>query len=422
MPEPFSSKQKLLKSLVDRTPTPARGQTLIWDTLIPGFAVRVRPSGAKIYVLKYRVGARQRWMTLGQHGVHLTCEEARAKALAAVAQINAGEDPQLRKESARRAVFVDELARLYLSEGRASKPDKRESSWSTDESRLKRHVLPLIGKMRITDLSRRDIERMAMKISAGGTAKDEKTGRRGRAIMRGGPLVAAGCITTLSAMLNWAKARQLIAENPALGIKKAQPARRERFLSTAEARTLLATLSKLEQQKAIAPSHASILRLLLFTGARKSEITGLRWPEVDLERGAVRLPRHRSKTGERVIHLNAPSVQELMRLPQSSAFVFPNLKGGDGPTVGLHKTWRVVRQHAKLEDVRIHDLRHSFASFAADDGQSLQMIGKALGHRQAQTTERYAHLTEDPVRRLSERVGQRLLALPDAASPQENSH
>lgn len=413
MSEPTSTRAKIIKTLVDRTPLPARGSRFVWDTLIPGFGLRVRPSGAKSYVYKYRIGARQRWLDLGRHGIEITTEEARAKALAAANQVNAGEDPQLAKEARRKAMFVDELAKLYLSEGRASKPDKRESSWATDESRLRRHILPLIGKMRLMDLTRRDIERMQAKIIAGGTSADEKTKVRGRAIVRGGPLVAAGCVTTLSAMLNWAKARGHIAANPAQGIKKAQPAKRERFLSTAEARGLLATLGRMEARKAIPASHASILRLLLFTGARKSEITALLWPEVDFERKQIRLPRHRSKTGERTITLSTPALAELARLPQTSSFVFPSLKGGNGPTVGLHKTWRSVRTEAKLEGVRIHDLRHSFASFAAADGESLLVIGKALGHRQTETTSRYAHLTDDPIQRLSERVGVRLTGLAD---------
>jgi integrase len=408
MAKPPSTRAKIIKSLVDRTPLPASGSALVWDTLIPGFGLRVRPTGSKTYVYKYRIGARQRWLDLGRHGVEITTEEARVKALAAAGLVNAGEDPQLAKETRSKAMFVDELAKLYLTEGRASKPDKRASSWATDESRLRRHVLPLIGKMRVLDLCRRDVERMQAKIAAGGTSTDEKTGRRGRAIVRGGPLVAAGCVTTLSALLNWAKVRQLIAENPAHGLKKAQPAKRERFLSTLEAHRLLTTLDELQAEHAIPASHATILRVLMFTGARKSEILGLRWNEVDFERRQIRLPRHRSKTGERSIALNEPALSELARAPQSSIFVFPNLKGGDGHTVGLHKTWRTVRAEAKLDDVRIHDLRHSFASFAADDGVSLQVIGKVLGHRQTQTTERYAHLTDDPVRRAVDRVGERL--------------
>lgn len=408
MPKRTTVPVKIIKSLVDRTPVPTRGAILLWDALIPGFGLRVRASGTKSYVYKYRIGPRQRWLDLGRHGVELTTDEARAKALTAAAKVHAGEDPQAAKETLRQAIFLDELAKLYLVEGRASKPDKRESSWATDESRLRRHVLPLIGKMRVLDLARRDVERMQAKITAGGTAGDHRTGRRGRAIVRGGALVAAGCVTTLSAMLNWAKVRGLIADNPAHGVRKAKPAKRERFLSTAEARLLLKTLDDLETQKAISSSHAEIFRILLFTGARKTEILGLRWNEVDFDRKQIRLPRHRSKTGERSITLNGPAVAALARVPQSSIYVFPNLKGGEGHTVGLHKTWRTVRAAVGLDDVRIHDLRHSFASFAADDGESLQVIGKALGHRQSQTTERYAHLTDDPVRRLAERVGERL--------------
>ena len=209
-------------------------------------------------------------------------------------------------------------------------------------------------------------------------------------------------------MLAWAVERKLITSNPTKGVKKVLPEKRERFLSTLEARTLLQAIAKLEHERAIAASHASILRLLLFTGARKQEILGLQWREIDFENRQIRLPRHRSKTGERTIHLNTLAIAELARAPQASEFVFPNLKGGDGHTIGLHKTWRTVRAVAHLEDVRIHDLRHSFASFAAADGESLYVIGKALGHRHAETTERYAHLADDPVRRLVEGVAKKL--------------
>jgi len=152
------------------------------------------------------------------------------------------------------------------------------------------------------------------------------------------------------------------------------------------------------------------VRLLLFTGARKSEILNLTWGEVDLERGRILLPWHRSKTGEKMIPLNSAAVAEIMRRPREGPFVFPAARG-EGPTVGLYKTWDRVREVAKLEGVRLHDLRHSFASFAAADGASLYLIGKALGHRQASTTERYAHLTDDPIRAVAEQVGQRFLQI-----------
>jgi len=394
---------------VDRTLVPASGQTLVWDTQVPGFALRVRAGGKRTYCYKYRVSGRQRWMTLGEHGVHLTAEQARAKALAAATHVNAHADPQFAKETARGALFVDQLAALYLDEGKAAKPDKRESSWSTDKSRLNRHVLPLIGKMRAQDLTRADIERMQAKIAAGGTAADVRTGARGRAIVTGGPLVASGCVTTLSAMLSWGVLQGHLQTNAAKGIRKVQPDRREQFLSLKQARALLATLTKLAEARTIPPAHAAILRLLLYTGARKSEILGLSWGEVDFEHRQIRLPRSRAKAGVRTILLNDLAVAELARQPQTGPFVFPSLKKGrEGHTIGLHKTWRTVRKAAGIEAFRIHDLRHSFASFAAGMGEPLQVIGKALGHADPQTTQIYAHLTDDPVRRLTKKIASKL--------------
>jgi integrase len=246
--------------------------------------------------------------------------------------------------------------------------------------------------------------------SDGVTAIDVKTGMRGRAIVRGGRAAARSAITSLQACLNWAQNHNQIGANPADGVKKIAGAKRERFLSDAEAARLLSAITELQDTGAIAGVFADAFRLLLLTGGRKGEIAGLAWREVDLDRGVIKLGAARGKTGERTIMLSAPATALIAARPRDSAFVLPSPTDAGKPIVGLQKVWARVRARAQLPDLRLHDLRHSFASFAADDGASMAMIAKSLGHTQSRTTERYAHLGDDPVRQLAERVGQRVVA------------
>lgn len=400
---------KLTKRLIDAFTTSAP-EAFLWDSLVLGFGVRARRSGTKSFIVKYRMGSAVRRHTLGKVGSPHTVEEAREAASELLRQVKAGQDPMQAKREINEAVTVTELIEAYLHEGRIAKPNKRESSWAGDASVLRRHVGPLLGHRLARDLTRRDLERLQADVLSGKTAKDVRTKARGRAIIRGGPGAAGQTIRSTAAMLSWAVMQEILPHNPAIGVQKITPRRRERFLSTAEAKHMIETLAELVEAEEIPDSHAAIIRLLLFTGARKSEILNLTWGEVDLERGRILLPWHRSKTGEKMIPLNSAALAEIMRRPREGPYVFPAARG-EGPTVGLYKTWDRVREAAKLEGVRLHDLRHSFASFAAADGASLYLIGKALGHRQASTTERYAHLTDDPVRAVAELVGQRFLKI-----------
>ena len=397
---------KLTKRLVDAVRPSTAGEERLWDSEVPGFVLRVFPNGRRSFGLKYRVGGRQRWFTIGEYGAPFTVEQARERARAILMDARNGVDRQTQKEETREAPTVAELVERYLKEGRAAKPNKRESSWAADASVLRRHVVPLIGKTLARDLKRKDIERLQSDIAAGKTAIDERTKARGRAIVSGGPAVAAGSLRSLSAMLNWAINQGLLTSNPATGVPKLKTGTRERFLTRSEAQAVLDATFELSRLRVMPETHAAVIRMLLFTGARKTEISELAWREVDLERGFIVLPQHRSKTGQKVIPLNSAALEELRSRDRESDYVFPAGRG-DGPTIGLFKSWSAVRSKLGLEDVRLHDLRHSFASFAAEDGASLQMIGKALGHKNASTTQRYAHLADDPVRAMAERVGQR---------------
>jgi integrase len=299
------------------------------------------------------------------------------------------------------------LADLYLSEGPAEKPNKKLSSWAIDRSNIERHIKPLLGSKLARSLTQAEVARFQSEVASGKTATDEKTGFRGRAIVEGGKGTAARSLAVLGAMLQFGLGRGLLAANPAKGVRLLRGEKRERFLSDAEVASLADALEKTEAAHSVSRTMAAAIRLLLLTGCRKNEILGLRWEWVDFERGCLRLPD--SKTGAKVVPLAAAALEILAALPRTSAWVLPAAKGG-GHAVGLQKVWDIVRTHAALPGFRLHDLRHSFASFAVADGHTLFMIGKILGHRQTRTTEVYAHLAADPIKNAADRTGARIVA------------
>ena len=289
---------------------------------------------------------------------------------------------------------------LYLAEGPAAKPNKKASSWATDRSNIERHVKPLLGRKLARSLIHDDVVKFQRDVAAGKSKADIKTKKRGRAIVDGGPGTAARSLAVLGAMLEWAlhPDRKLISANPAKGVKLLKGGKRERFLSEAELARLADALEAMEVEHRLSPIATASIRLLL-SGCRKSEILSLRWDWVDIERGVLRLPD--SKTGAKVVPLAAAAVKLLAELPRRGDHVLPAAKGG-GHYTGLQKDWERVRARAGLARARIHDLRHSFASFAVADGNSLYLIGMALGHKQARTTEIYAHRADDPIRAVAD--------------------
>lgn len=215
-----------------------------------------------------------------------------------------------------------------------------------------------------------DVARVRVDIEQGKTAADEKTGFRGRAIVRGGRGISNRTINVLQAMLTWAGGRSLADGNPAIGVRRTKTQRSERFLSSPEAARLPDALDTLTDEGAVNPAYIAIARLLLFSGARRSEIVGLQWREVDLDRGSILLPPERHKTGEKTGAKRIPLAQAALDIlaaqPQVGPYVFPALRDTGRPTAptsGLTKAWNRIRQRAELSDLRLHDLRHSFASF-----------------------------------------------------------
>lgn len=410
---------KLTKRAVEAIPMPAKGAIAeAWDSELRGFHVRVSPTGRRTFRLFYRFGGRQRVATIGELSEALTSDQARARAKALLAEIIAGRDPLAEAEKAakaaaeerRRAVTVNQLIDIYLEQGPLLDPAKRARSWEHDRSCLNAHVRPTLGKLLAVKVRRADVEGMVAAIIAGKTARIEKLGPRAKRVVRGGRAAARAALVALSTVYSWAEKRDLIVGNPCKGVKKPPAGKRERYLSEAEGARVLDTIAAMQTAGDLHPVFGDTLRLLALTGARRSEIERLEWSEIDFERGVAFLPAHRSKTGRKTVPLSAPALAILARRERSGRFVFSSPLGDDKPANALSKNWQRVRDAAGLPDVRVHDLRHTLASMLVASGASLPMIGRVLGHSNAATTQRYAHLQADPLRALVDSAGARLTA------------
>ncbi len=410
---------RITKRTVDATPTPTEedGETRLWDTGLKGYFLRVYPSGRRVYALKYRMGPSQRIFTIGVHGSPYNPETARAAAEAALRRIVDGEDPAAEKKEAREALTVSALIDRYLEEGPATKPGKRASTWENDGSNLKRHIRPLLGRKVANLVTKAEAAKAIHDITLGKTAAIEKSKKlRGRAIVKGGAGVARRTRITTAAMFSWGMEHGLVKVNPFSSVKMSTAPQRERFLSREEAGRLLEALDDVEAANTVNPAFCDAIRLLLLTGARKTEILGLKWGEVNFDRRSLLLPPERTKAGgqngERRIMLSPAALEILTsRRPEKvkpEQFVFPAIRG-EGHIIGVRRAFAKACVQANLEGVRIHDLRHSFASFAIADGASLFLVGKLLGHASARTSERYAHLSGDPLQDAVAAIGESLM-------------
>lgn len=381
-------RQKITKRVVDAM---ASGTT-IWDTDLTGFGVR-RQVRDPSFILKYSFNGKQRFHTIGQHGP-LTVDQARTEAKRLIGLIASGVDPKAAPAEKIEAITVKTLCERYLLEGPSFKPDKRASSWSTDQSNIIRHIIPLLGEHLAGEVRESHIIRFIAAVTRGETKADEKTGYRGRAIVDGGKGTAARSLAVLSAAYTYGIRAGLLSENPTKTVKPPKGEAPGRFLSPDEWTRLGQTLSNLEKAGRYKP-FLDAIRLLALTGCRRSEITNLKWEEVDLQRGVLNLKT--SKVGARSVPVSDQAIALLGEIPRSNLFVFPSSRG-TGPIIGIQKVWGEIRDIAELGQIRLHDLRHSFASQAVNAGASLYMTGALLGHRQSKTTQRYAHLQADPLR------------------------
>ena len=366
--------------------------TTYWDRDLPGFGVRVHPSGRKVYVVQSRAkGEAATRVTLGVHGV-LTPEEARSRAALVIARIKAGEDPVPEPIAAKLAggPTVAVLAETYLTEH----VEVRCKPSTVEAYRLVagKHILPALGARPALAVSHREVAELHHGLSAH-------------------PMAANRTVEFLSRIYNAAEDRGLVPEgsNPCRLVVRHRRRRRERFLTDAEFRRLGKVLDEAETSKGVSANAVAAMRLLLLTGCRKREVLNLRWDEVDLDAGELRLGD--SKIGPRTIVLSPEAVAVLSRIPrvEDNPHVIPGRVPGK-PLRNLNGPWAIVCARAGLEDMRIHDLRHSYASRALALGESLPMIGRLLGHAEVETTARYAHLAEDSVRDAAVRVSDSIAA------------
>jgi integrase len=389
---------------------------IAWDTLLKGFGCRVETSGTKSFIVRYRAAgggrnAPKRFYTIGRFPT-LSAEDARREARKILADAVRGEDPAGARNAARRDLTVAELCDLYMREAphlptRFGVP-KSPETLRFDQGRIDSHIKPLLGRRRVGDVTSADIQRFMRDIAKGRTARDQKAGPRKRIIVRGGRGAATRVTGLLSGIFTFAVAERIRADNPVRGIRRYADGKSERALQSAEIAALGKALEAYEQGGGNAAAVA-IIRLLIFTGARRSEIAALRWEEVDFGRDVIRLDATRHKTGAstgaKAILLTPPAKAILAALhdKQTSGFVFPAATG-KAHFQGLKKPWEAIRTAAGLDDVRLHDLRHSFASVGVSGGDSLPIVGALLGHSNPKTTQRYAHVAKNPVREAADRI------------------
>lgn len=391
---------RITKRTVDSLRTTGK-EYVHWDAELTGFGVRVRATGTKSFVAVYRTGGRNsplRRVTIGAVG-KIEADMAREEARTIILQAELGHDRAAEKARARAEMTLDKVCDYYLKEGCET---KKASTIATDRGRIERHIKPLLGKKRISEISRGDVEKFMRDVANGKTAVDERTKPRGRAVVEGGKGTATRTVGLLGGIMSFAVSRQLRPNNPVRGVKRYPDRKGETFLSAADLAKIGAALSAAERAGAN-PAAIAIIRLLAFTGARKSEIVGLKWTEVDIEHGYLRLGD--SKTGAKVIPIGAPAREVLTRLSvmEGNPYVFPAATG-DRHFQGLEKVWRNVRSAAGFPNLRLHDLRHSFASVGLARGDALPIIGAILGHADVKTTSRYAHLADDPVKTAADEI------------------
>lgn len=437
MQRALPNKDRLSKSTVDAAMPRAR-PFVLWDDKLTGFGVRVSPGGVKTYVARYRPGGGRaslaQTFTIGRHG-KITAEQARSEAVKILAGTVLAADPQADRAKQRADMTVSQLCELYVAEGCGT---KKPATLATDKSRIEGHIKPLLGTKRLGAVTSADIQRFQIDVTAGKSAVVAKPSKRDvrrdrakvraaglapsaraeamaalRAIEtrkrkdrapRGGKGAASRTMGLLGAIFEFAVDRKMRPDNPVRGVARHKDKPSQRFLTPDELGRLGAALASAKAE-GVNPYGIAVIALLFLTGARKSEIEGLRRSEVEPLWGCLRLAD--SKTGAKIIPIGPAAfvvIEAVPRLSNISPYVFPSASDPERHYVGTPRVWAKVRKMAGLESVRLHDARHTWASLAVSGGQSLPIIGAVLGHRDVKTTAQYAHLAASPVQAAVESV------------------
>ena len=418
---------KLTRKAIDSLAPPAETQVIHWDREIRGFGLRILPSGLKTFVLQYRnaEGVKRR-ANLGRYGI-MTVEQARDLAKIKLGAVAVGEDPANEARQARKGMTVAEMCDWYLTEARAGNVLGRKnrpikvSSLDMDESRIKTHIKPLLGKRVVRHLTIADVEQMQADVKNGKTAKSRTGGRGGKAT--GGAGVAGRCVGTLQAIIGHAKHKGLLAEHPTRGAKKLTTKKKDRRLSVAEIEALGMAMAYAERNGENLTA-LSVVRLLLLTGYRREEGQAMHRAWVRPEGGFIAFPDTKGDAQLRAIGPAAIRVIDAQPIVAGNPHVFPS-EITDGPFTAVRACLDRVCKLAGINGVTPHTLRHTFGSVAGDLGFSELTIRAMLGHASQNVTQAYVHIdealrlavrmTSDEIEKLLARGGERLPAFRMAA-------
>jgi integrase len=381
--------QRLTDRMVLALAAPASGNRIFYDApdrkgagLTPGFGVRITAAGSRAFVLNYRtLTGRERRLTIGSPPAW-SLAAARAAAAEHRHRIDAGDDPLADLTAGREAPTMRDLAERFERE---HLPSRRPSTARDYRALIANEILPKLGSLKVAAITYSDVTSLHRKMSE-------------RA-----PYSANRLLAVLSKMFALAVRWRMRADNPIKGVPRNDEQKRARYLSASELSALLSALDQSEDQQA-----ANIFKLLLLTGSRRGEALTATWDQLDLETGVwIRPSAHTKQKKEHRVPLSGVAVKLLKEIAaeakSESEFVFPSRTGG--PRVDVKKNWAQVCKGAGIAGLRMHDLRHSYASMLVNSGLSLPVVGALLGHSNPTTTNRYAHLADDPLRVATERVG-----------------
>jgi integrase len=393
-------KLKLTKTAVE-SQTPQKEAVILHDTEVSGFQAKVTPTGRRIYQVWYRTKeGKERRPKIGEHGV-FTVQQARDRARVILGAVHKGEDPAAALQALKAAPSMEDLCGRYMSDH--AEIHKAASSISEDASMIRNYILPFLGSTKVSSVTPIDVQKLHLNFKKF-------------------PHRANRLVALLSKMFGLAEQWGLRdpGTNPTRSIKLYKEERRQRFISIGELERLGDELDnsdrlfrKFSQDRgnrvgAELPQVTAFFRLLLLTGCRLNEIRTLRWEFIDWDNGLLRLPD--TKTGLSIRPLGRPALEYLTRLHEQSVseWVIPSMTDPTKPFVNIQKAWRRIRARCDLEDVRIHDIRHSLGATATGLGNSLPIIAKMLGHSQISTTSRYAHVADGPLRQATDQVSREI--------------
>lgn len=378
---------RLTDKLVKALASPKSGNRITYDTEIKGFGLRMTAGDARAFVLNYRVNGRERRYTIGAYP-DWSVAAAREEARRLKREVAKGHDPMGQRHADRAAPFVADLADRYMREHAVRKVARAQAD---DRSMIEKIILPAIGRLKVYEVRRTDIDQLHREVS------------------QTRPIRANRLAQLLSKMFALAIRWEYRLDNPVQGLHRNPEPKRTRYLSGEELQRLTAVLADHPNRQS-----ANVIRLLLLTGARRGEMLNATWDQFDLAAGIwIKPSAHTKQRKEHRVPLSAAARQLLSAMKTDageSPYLFPGRVPGE-PLREIKSFWTRVCRQAGLEDFRIHDLRHTYASILASAGLSLPVIGALLGHTQPNTTARYSHLFDDPLREATERVGSLVDAL-----------